>query len=63
MNKFKATITVKGVENEKLTVELTEDQKNIAVDNELIQYDGTEWRFFDDYLSLIESLKKAHPAK
>lgn len=63
MNKFKPTIIATGVENSKLKVELTEDQKNIAVDNTLVHYDGKEWKFFDDYLPLIESLKKAHPTK
>lgn len=41
------------------TIELTEDQKNFAVDNELVHYDGTEWRFFIQDLPFIESLKKS----
>jgi NOL1/NOP2/fmu family ribosome biogenesis protein len=61
MNKFKTIIIATGVENTKLKVELNEDQKNLAVDNDLIHHDGKEWKFFDDYLPLIESLKKAHP--
>jgi hypothetical protein len=60
--KPKPKITVKGVENKKLTVELTEGQKNLAIDNTLLHTpDGINWLFFDDYLPLIQSLIKAHP--
>jgi hypothetical protein len=60
--KPKPTITVKAVDNKKLTVELTEAQKNLAIDSELLHTpDGKEWLFFDDYLPLLQSLKKAHP--
>lgn len=41
------------------SIELTENQKNVAIDNDLIHYDGTQWRFFIQDLKLIESLKKS----
>lgn len=58
-----ATLGVKatGVDDSTLSIVLTEDQKNIAVDNELIHSpDGKSWKFFDDDLSKIENLKKVH---
>ena len=55
-------ITATGVENQNLRVELTEGQKNIAIDNELVHSDnGTDWKFFDSDISLLESLKKQNP--
>lgn len=55
-------IKIRSVEeqgHQEQTVELSEDQKNVAVDNCLVHYDGTEWRFFIQDLPLIESLKKS----
>lgn len=51
--------SVEELGHQEQTVELSEDQKNVAVDNDLIHYDGTKWRFFIQDLPLIESLKKS----
>ena len=51
--------SVEELDQKEQTVELSEDQKNVAVDNCLVHYDGTEWRFFSHDLPLIESLKKS----
>jgi hypothetical protein len=58
MEKIKAR-SVEELGHKEQTVELTEDQKNVAIDNCLVHYDGKEWRFFIQDLPLIESLKKS----
>lgn len=39
-------------------IRLTIIQKNIAVDKELIHFDGIEWKYFDEDLEKLEELKK-----
>jgi len=51
--------SVEELDQKEQTIELSEDQKNVAVDNCLIHFDGTVWRFFAQGLPLIESLKKS----
>lgn len=41
------------------TIELTENQRGVAIDNMLIHFDGNEWRFYLEDLPALEKLKKA----
>ncbi len=39
-------------------IRLTQTQKDRAVDEDLVHYDGIEWKFFDEDLEKLEALKK-----
>lgn len=39
-------------------IRLTQIQKDKAVDEELVHFDGIEWKFFDEDIEKLEALKK-----
>lgn len=39
-------------------IRLTQKQKDKAVDDDIIHFDGIEWKFFDEDIEKLEALKK-----
>lgn len=53
------TIKANSVE-QGLTVRMTEEQKDRLVDENLIHFDGVEWKFFDSDLEKVRELVELH---